>query len=149
MFALTWHESCLLASEAALEVSQRKEVRDGCVNCCQTAAKTPKEESLTGSGYALVPGLYLFEAMWYCYESSCIKTAFSTFANPLMQWSMIIDFLMINQSFVSGINPTWSWPILFAKFCLLTFCLRFFTYGHKWNQTGNFPGSYCLLKFCY
>lgn len=111
------------------------------------AAKMPKEESLTGSGHPLFPRLYLFEAMWYCYESSYTKTAFSAFANPLMQWSIIIDCLMINRSFVSGINPTWSWPILFAV--LLANILRFFTYIHKWNQMANFPRSYCLLKFCW
>lgn len=77
--------------------------------------------------------LWIFIMNGYCILSNAFSTSvdmimFFFFFSLLMWWVTVIDFQMLNQSCISGINPTWLWGIIFlyiVAFNVLIFCCRF------------------------
>ena len=53
------------------------------------------------------------------------KTILFFFCNQLMWWVSLIDFQMLNQLCVFGINPTWLWYIILFYTLLDLICWYF------------------------
>ena len=79
----------------------------------------------------------LFLAYWVFIMNGCwvLSNAFSAsvdmivwffFFSLLIWWITLIDFWMLNQPCIPGINTTWSWCIILFIYCLIQFTNFFF-----------------------
>lgn len=120
---LTW--SCLLASESSSREAKEKSSRMAVWTAADSRRRLKAGMVLLNSGPCTLvfPRILVPREACGTLESECL------IAPKTLSWqctsinAMKYDhsFSNVKSSYVSGINPIWSWPFLFAGFCLLIY----------------------------